>query len=54
MDKLSYISNQLIRIMILIPVLGYTQVEDLNETEKLALRADLQQEFLGYYDQERF
>ena len=54
MDKLSYISNQLIRIMILIPILGYTQAEDINETEKLALRNDLQQEFLGHYDQERF
>ena len=54
MNKLSYIFNQLIRIIILIPVLGYTQTENLNETEQLALRGNLQQEFLSLYDQERF
>ena len=54
MNKLSYIFNQLIRIIILIPVLGYTQAENLNETEQLTLRGTLQQEFLSFYDQERF
>ena len=54
MNKLSYIFNQLIRIIILIPVLGYTQVQNLNETERLTLRGTLQQEFLSFYDQERF
>ena len=52
--KLSYIFNQLIRIIILIPVLGYTQAQNLNETERLTLRGTLQQEFLSFYDQERF
>ena len=46
MNKLSYIFNQLIRIIILIPVLGYTQAENLNEAEQLTLRSTLQQEFL--------
>ena len=54
MNKLSYIFNQLIRIIILIPVLGYTQAQNLNETEQLTLRGTLQQEFLSFYDQERF
>ena len=54
MNKLSCIFNQLIRIIILIPVLGYTQAQNLNETEQLTLRDTLQQEFLGFYDQERF
>ena len=54
MNKLSYIFNQLIRIIILIPVLGYTQAENLDETKKLDLRRDFQQEFLALYDQERF
>ena len=54
MNKLSYIFNQLIRIIILIPVLGYTQAENLNEAEQLTLRSTLQQEFLSFYDQERF
>ena len=54
MNKLSYIFNQLIRIIILIPVLGYTQEENLNEAEQLTLRGALQQEFLSFYDQERF
>lgn len=54
MNKLSCIFNQLIRIIILIPVLGYTQAQNLNETEQLTLRGALQQEFLGFYDQERF
>ena len=50
MNKLSYIFNQLIRIIILIPVLGYTQAENLDETKKLDLRRDFQQEFLALYD----
>ncbi len=54
MNKLSCIFNQLIRIIILIPVLGYTQAQNLNETEQLTLRGTLQQEFLSFYDQERF
>jgi len=54
MNKLSYIFNQLIRIIILIPVLDYTQAQNLNETERLTLRGTLQQEFLSFYDQERF
>ncbi len=54
MNKLSYIFNQLIRIIILIPVLGYTQAQNLNEAEQLTLRGALQQEFLSFYDQERF
>ena len=54
MNKLSYIFNQLIRIIILIPVLGYTQAQNLNEAEQLTLRGTLQQEFLSFYDQEQF